>query len=290
MLMNIGPTVSVSNSKKKSIHPIDPPQPQSTMSPSSSSSQQDQIKQSFIKTLGQETWASNPSWSSITALDPAIMPSIITLLSLPKRNHHLTPKFQSLVSLAIDASATHLYVPGISQHIRAAKSLGATQTEIFEVLELTSTLGIHACNVGIPVLVEVLKEEGRYVGKKDGEDERRAELKTLFTQKRGYWHAFWEEILCLDPQLFEAYTAFSSVPWERGEGGLSAMEKELIYCAFDAAATHLYVSGLKEHMRNALRYGASVEQIVEVLELAMPLSFHTLNVAAPIVGEVFGTN
>lgn len=65
-------------------------------------------------------------------------------------------------------------------------------------------------------------------------------------------------------------------------------EKELIYCAFDCAATHLYVSGLKEHMRNALRYGVTVEQVLEVLELATPLSLHTLNVAIPVVAEVYG--
>lgn len=115
----------------------------------------------------------------------------------------------------------------------------------------------------------------------------------------------------MDPEFFEAYTEFSSVPWTR-EIGLSghpgalaprvrilqidllfiisnavSQDKELIYCAFDAAATHLYVSGLKAHMRNALQYGATVEQILEVLELATPLSLHTLNVAAPIVQEVY---
>ena len=55
---------------------------------------------------------------------------------------------------------------------------------------------------------------------------------------------------------------------------------------FDAAATHLYVSGLKEHMWNAFRYGATVEQILEVLQIATQLSIHTLNIAAPIVQEV----
>ncbi|KAF7197777.1 hypothetical protein HII31_00866 [Pseudocercospora fuligena] len=253
-------------------------------------SQQEQLKQSFITSLGQTAWDANPSWEIISTHDPDIMPSIISLLSIPKRKQHLTPKFQSLVSLAVDASSTHLYEPGIRQHILAAQALGATKTEIMEVLELTSTLGIHACNIGVPILVDVMKEEGVYekhptAGKSF--DQKRLELKKIFEEKRGYWHKFWEDILAFDPELFEAYTSFSGVPWDRKSGGLSPMEKELIYCAFDAAATHLYVSGLKEHMRNALRYGATPEQIVEVLELAMPLSFHTLNVAAPIVGEVF---
>lgn len=59
--------------------------------------------------------------------------------------------------------------------------------------------------------------------------------------------------------------------------------KELIYCAFDVAATHLYVPGLKLHMKNALGYGAIPQEIMEVLEIATALSFHTANVALPIL-------
>jgi alkylhydroperoxidase/carboxymuconolactone decarboxylase family protein YurZ len=61
--------------------------------------------------------------------------------------------------------------------------------------------------------------------------------------------------------------------------------KELVYCAFDAAATHLYVPGLKLHMKNALKYGGTPEEIMEVLEIATQLSLHTSNVAAPILAE-----
>jgi alkylhydroperoxidase/carboxymuconolactone decarboxylase family protein YurZ len=40
-------------------------------------------------------------------------------------------------------------------------------------------------------------------------------------------------------------------------------------------------------MRNALKYGATAEQILEVLEIATRLSLHTLNEAAPIVQDVY---
>ena len=55
--------------------------------------------------------------------------------------------------IAVDAAATHLYVPGIRQHIAAALRCGASVQEIMEVLELSSTLGIHAMNIGVPILV-----------------------------------------------------------------------------------------------------------------------------------------
>lgn len=58
-----------------------------------------------------------------------------------------------------------------------------------------------------------------------------------------------------------------------------------MYCAFDAAATHLYVSGLKLHMKNALGYGAKPEEIMEVLEIATLLSLHTAETTFPVLAQ-----
>ena len=39
-------------------------------------------------------------------------------------------------------------------------------------------------------------------------------------------------------------------------------------------------------MKNALGYGATPQEIVEVLEIATLLSLHTAHVAAPIIAEL----
>lgn len=62
--------------------------------------------------------------------------------------------------------------------------------------------------------------------------------------------------------------------------------KELIYCAFDAASTHLYVPGLRLHMKQALGHGATPQEILAVLEIATLLSLHTAHVSAPIIEEL----
>ncbi|KAL1966537.1 hypothetical protein VTN77DRAFT_4459 [Rasamsonia byssochlamydoides] len=244
------------------------------------------FKEQFIAEHGPHAW--NDGWQSVLNLSPALFEASLGLRSIPKKNRHLPPKVQAFIALAVDSAATHLHVPGIQEHVRAALAAGATATELIEVVELTSTLGIHACNIGVPLLVEVLKEEGHPAGQSQPLDERRQQLKADFARNRGYWHAFWEDFLRLDPDFFEAYLNFSSVPWVRRtesgmQGVLEPKTKELIYCAFDAAATHLYQPGLKLHMRNALRYGASPEEIMEVLEIATALSLHTATVAAPII-------
>lgn len=107
--------------------------------------------------------------------------------------------------------------------MRAALEAGASIAEITEVLELTSTLGIHACNIGVPILVEVMKEEGIYDNHtttiEAPNDQKRVDLREDFTKKRGYWHEFWEDFLRLDPEFFEAYLDFSTVPWVKDAKG-----------------------------------------------------------------------
>jgi alkylhydroperoxidase/carboxymuconolactone decarboxylase family protein YurZ len=177
--------------------------------------------------------------------------------------------------------------------MRAALDAGASHAEIVEVLCLTATLGIHACNIGVPLLCEVLREEGREVpsGMADMSPEQH-QLRDEFTVKRGYWHAFWEDFLRFDPQFFGAYLEFSSVPWVEGEDGrkgvLEPKVKELVYCAFDAAATHLYRPGLKLHMKNVLGLGGTPEEIMGVLELATLLSVSTLDVGLEVLDREVG--
>ncbi|RYO97591.1 hypothetical protein DL765_011121 [Monosporascus sp. GIB2] len=245
----------------------------------SSEEEKRKLEEQFTAQLGEKAF--HAGWKSLLSLDPAFFSASLSLASAPRRKSYLSRKDQSLISLAVDSASTHLYAPGIRAHVAAALDEGASEHEVLEVIELSSTLGIHACNIGVPLLVEVLKEEGEKYDKEITKpyDERREKLKADFTEKRGYWHGFWEDFLRLDPEFFEAYLEFSSVPWVKDM-------KELVYCAFDCAATHLYTPGLKLHMKNALGYGATPQEILEVLEIATLLSLHTAHVAAPIIEEL----
>ena len=239
---------------------------------------QQEIKTNFIRVRG--AWSD--TWEGVLRLDPEFLAAYLELSAVPWRKNHLDDKVKEFIYIAIDANATHMYLPGVRQHIRAALKLGATPQEIMEVLELTATLGIHAMNIGVPILVEVLEEKGLRTGPAPL-SERQEQIKAEFTATRGYWHAFWDEMLELDPEMFEAYTAFSSVPWRSGT--LDPKVKELVYIAFDTAATHLYVKGLKLHIENAIGYGATPQEILEVMEIASVLGIHAVTSAAPILLE-----
>jgi alkylhydroperoxidase/carboxymuconolactone decarboxylase family protein YurZ len=240
--------------------------------------EEQEIKDDFIRVRG--TWGQQ--WETILQLDPEFMRAYLEFSAVPWKKNHLDDKTKELIYITVDAAATHLYAPGIREHIRAALKAGASQQEIMEVLQLTSTLGIHAMNIGVPILVQVLVEKGLRTGPAELTDYQEA-VKAQFTKTRGYWHEFWDEMLELDPELFAAYTEFSSVAWRSGT--LSPKVKELVYIAFDTAATHLYVKGLKLHIENAIGYGATAQEILEVMEIASVLGMHATMTAAPILVE-----
>jgi alkylhydroperoxidase/carboxymuconolactone decarboxylase family protein YurZ len=231
----------------------------------------------------EEHGAWSEEWDDFVALDPGFFERFLDLAAHPRRRGPLEPKTKALVLLAIDAAATHLWAPGVRYYVQRALALGATHAEIVETLQLTATIGIHACTVGVPVLLAELEAAGQPLDTTAPLSERQEHVKAEFTAKRGYWNAFWDGVLRLDAEFFAAYTAFSSWPWEHGV--LEPKVKELIYTAFDASATHMFEPGLRQHIRNALAYGATKEEIMEVFELASGIGAKSFALAAPALRE-----
>ena len=238
---------------------------------------QAKVKADFVEAIGP--W--DDTWELILKVDPDFVAAYVGLQQVPWKKSHLSPKFKELCNISIYSAATYLHVPEILPHIKKALDLGATPHEIVEVLELNATLGIHAMNIGVPLLVEVLEERGRT--EPEPLNEYQEELKAEFTKNRGYWHNFFNEMLELDPEMFAAYTEFSSVPWRTGT--LTPAEKELIYISYDIASTHLYVPGTKLHIRNALNHGATPQQILEVMELASIIGIQSVTTAGPLLAK-----
>jgi alkylhydroperoxidase/carboxymuconolactone decarboxylase family protein YurZ len=98
----------------------------------------------------------NPNWEPFYRLDPAWTEAFMAMGTKPMLAGVLDPKTVEFIAIAVDASCTHLYAPGVRRHIRKALDLGATQEEIAAVLQLTSVLGIHTMSLGAPMLLEEL--------------------------------------------------------------------------------------------------------------------------------------
>lgn len=83
--------------------------------------------------------------------------------------------------------------------------------------------------------------------------------------------------------MFEAFLAFGSVPWKKGF--LEPKVKEFIYIAIDSATTHMYEPGLRIHLRSALKFGATKEEIMEVYQLVSILGMHTISMGVPVLTQ-----
>jgi alkylhydroperoxidase/carboxymuconolactone decarboxylase family protein YurZ len=96
---------------------------------------------------------------------------------------------------------------------------------------------------------------------------RQQQLKDRYIKARGYWKAWTEGLLQINPDFMETYARYGGYPAPNGP--LSELMCEFIYIAVDASATHLFDSGLRMHMNMALQRGATPQQIMEILQLGV---------------------
>jgi alkylhydroperoxidase/carboxymuconolactone decarboxylase family protein YurZ len=94
----------------------------------------------------------------------------------------------------------------------------------------------------------------------------RDKLKAEIIARRGYWHPFHEGLLELNPEFLNAYLQFQDGPARSGH--LAPTVREFIYIAIDGAVSHLYERGLRRHIEDALRLGATKEEVLQVILLA----------------------
>jgi alkylhydroperoxidase/carboxymuconolactone decarboxylase family protein YurZ len=103
-----------------------------------------------MKAAGQ--W--NAAWDVLAALDPVWFDEFMATGIALYKNSPLPPKEVELLSIAVDASYTHMFAPGTHRHVQRAFQAGATLEEVLEVLKLCVVQGVQACNLGVPILAE----------------------------------------------------------------------------------------------------------------------------------------
>lgn len=99
----------------------------------------------------------------------------------------------------------------------------------------------------------------------------------------GDWNPGWDLLKELDPDYLEAFLGFRAVPQRNGP--LEQKYKEMIFIAINAATTHLHGPGVRRHIQNALRAGATKAEILEVIQLTTIMGIHSMTLAAPILQE-----
>jgi alkylhydroperoxidase/carboxymuconolactone decarboxylase family protein YurZ len=102
----------------------------------------------------QATGNWNPDWEPFAKLDQAWTEKVIAMTIAPAVSGVLDPKTIELICIALDASCTHMYAPGVRRHIQRALKAGVTKEQITAVLQLASQQGLHTMCLGAPILLE----------------------------------------------------------------------------------------------------------------------------------------
>ncbi len=71
----------------------------------------------------------------------------------------LSPRVVALISIAANASVTHLDRKALAREMRAALALGVTPAEILEVCNMTSGVSVHSLTIGVPIIADLIREE-----------------------------------------------------------------------------------------------------------------------------------
>ena len=252
------------------------------MSDSSEQSNAD-LAQTFAEVFRQDKEA----FKIVAELDPAIAEAFIELDAATAKRGALEPKYRALVKLALCASPTHLSPEFTRMYMVEALKEGATKEQIREVLEMISVLGIHGFIPGTFVVQDAFggmdNIKKNHLGP-DHEDRAKWAAEAFMAARGGTVGDVWEANCMLAPDFVVAYAKYSGVPWTTS--ALPAHIKELMYVAIDLSPTHLEANGAAFHLKLAIEeYGATFDQVMEVLEIVGLFGIQTHLMALPILKE-----
>jgi len=232
---------------------------------------------SVVQTSTMGPWDSG--FSTLIEWDPKWAQACFRMSTNPWTSGVLPLKFVELVGVALNAACTNLNPDGTRRHIRAALDAGATRDEILFVLKCASVMSIHSCSLGAPILLEEAKAAGKQPAPKPPAATPACDkMKAI-----GQWNNAWDPFYQLDPVWTDEFMATGAGIY--GSGVMPAKETELLSIAFDASFTHMYAPGVRRHVQNALKAGASMEEIMEVLKLCVAQGVQACNLGVAILAE-----
>ena len=212
--------------------------------------------------------------------DPTWAEACLKMTTNPWTSTVLPRRLIELIGVALNAACTNLNPEGTRRHIRAALKAGATRDEILMVLKCSAVMSLHSCSLGAPILLE----EAKTAGVKPAARTEKAATPACDTMKKvGQWNAAWDPFYELDPVWTDEFMATAIGIY--ASGVLPPKDVELLSIAFDASYTHMYAPGTRRHIKGALKAGATMEEIMEVLKLCVAHGVQACNLGVPILAE-----
>jgi alkylhydroperoxidase/carboxymuconolactone decarboxylase family protein YurZ len=221
----------------------------------------------------------DPALDQLRQWDPAWAAACTKMATNPWRTGILPRKFVELASIAINAACSNLNPDGTRRHIRRALDAGASREEILFVLKCAFGMSIHSCSLGAPILLEEAKAAGAQPAPKNQAPTPACDKMRAL----GQWNTAWDPFYSLDPAWTDEFFATGILIY--ASGVMSPKEVELLSIAIDASYTHMYAPGVRRHIKGALKAGATMEEIMEVLKLCVVQGVQACNLGVPILAE-----
>jgi alkylhydroperoxidase/carboxymuconolactone decarboxylase family protein YurZ len=178
----------------------------------------------------------------------------------------LSPRMKELVLVALHGTVTAVDTEAVRRHIQRALNAGATELDVMDVMLTIAGVANHALYFSVPVLLRELQAMGHPESEPPPLSTEGQLIKDAFVRERGFWNEQRDILARMMPDYFGELSTLSTQSWKHGS--LSRKERELVCVAIDCTVTHTFEPGLAIHIRNALREGATPEEILDVFKLA----------------------
>ncbi|MCW3151965.1 carboxymuconolactone decarboxylase family protein [Achromobacter spanius] len=233
----------------------------------------DAIKSRFIAARGY--W--RPWTEALLRANPAFLSHYADYAGYPARTGPLTPRMVELVYVALDASATHLYEPGLATHLRMAREAGASEADVFDVLHLVTVQGLSAVLQAADVL-----HQAAPVAALPPDEALCARI-----------HARWPEQAPSLLRLAAQDPGYVAVLLDFVEGGapaagLTPAERLLVRIALHACFTQADRQTLQTLIPHALAEGVARSEILQVIQLGAHLAVHGASLGATAYAKIAG--
>lgn len=231
------------------------------------------IKALFIAERGY--W--RPWTDTLLQIAPGFVQQYARYAGYPARTGPLSERMVELIYVGLDASSSHLFEPGLTTHMRRALEVGASHSDIVDVLHLVAVQGLASVCQASDIVAEL---SGAVADAPAIAPSLQARI-----QRLGDAHALaLDNIARLNPGYAEVLLDF--IEQGRPEAGLTPPERSLVQLALHACFTAFNPGAVRQIVRTGLAQGLSATELQQAIQLGAHLAVHGTALGANVFRQV----
>ncbi|QHE84209.1 carboxymuconolactone decarboxylase family protein [Hydrogenophaga sp. BPS33] len=231
------------------------------------------IKAHFIAERGY--W--RPWTETLLQTAPGFVQQYADYAGYPARTGPLTPRMVELIYVGLDSSSSHLFESGLTTHMKRALEVGASHSDIVDVLHLVAVQGVASVCQASDILAEL---SGAAATSPAISPALQARIERL-----GDAHALaLNHLARQDPGYAKVLLDF--IEKGRPDHGLTPAERCLVQLALHACFTAFNPDAVRQLVRSGLSMGVAVADMQQAIQLGAHLAVHGTALGANVFRQV----